>query len=71
MEIFLPQLGHPTLEVTYDWQSENPGKATRALPARDLGNAKLELLIGFDNRKAPGVGDKLRFVASPWNGWNR
>ena len=37
----------------------------------DLGNAKLELLIGFDNRKIPGVGGKLRFVAAPWNGWNR
>jgi PGAP1-like protein len=70
IEIFPPQSEKEDYRVNYDWQSDNPGKATKSLPARKLDGGKLELLLDFDNKKSPGIRGKLRFIASEWNKWN-
>jgi hypothetical protein len=69
VEIFPPPLGHAGWAITYDWQSENQGKATKPLTVRHIGDEKYEAVIEFDNQKSPGIRAKVRFVASLWNGW--
>ena len=70
IEIFPPQAAGANWRVMYDWQSVNPGKAGRELPARATADGKLELVIDFDSDKSPGIRGKLRFIASEWNHWN-
>jgi hypothetical protein len=71
IEIFPPEGENGQWSVMYDWQSGNPGKATRPLAATPTPEGKLEFSLGFDNGKKPGMRGRVRFIASRWNSWNR
>jgi hypothetical protein len=71
IEIFPPTSGGEQWTVMHDWQSVNPGKATKPLDAIPIPDGKLAFSLGFDNGKKPGMRGKVRFVASEWNSWNR
>ena len=70
VELFPPQAAQQDWTVKYDWQSENPGHASRDLQTHPLNDGKLELTIPVENLKNPGIRGQLRFVASEWNNWN-
>lgn len=70
IEMFPPGDEKAPWSVRYDWQSENPGKATKPLASRVVEGGKLEFSLGFDNGRKPGVRGRVRFVASQWNSWN-
>ncbi len=71
IEIFPPVGDNGQWSVMYDWQSGNPGKATKPLAATPTPDGKLAFSLGFDNGKKPGMRGRVRFIASEWNKWNR
>ncbi|HZA55786.1 MAG TPA: hypothetical protein VE616_16170 [Candidatus Udaeobacter sp.] len=67
IELVPPETEDGDWEVKYDWQSDNIGQASQALPAKELNNGKVELTIDFGSDTSPGIRGKLRFVVSRWN----
>jgi hypothetical protein len=59
--------GSADWDVRYDWQSENPGHATKELPFTLQSDGRIELTVEFKSDGAPGISGSLRFVVSPWN----
>lgn len=53
--------------VDYGWQSEAVGRAVRNIDYSDLGKGKLEILIPFANKVAPGVAGNVQLIVSAWN----
>lgn len=53
--------------VDYGWQSEAVGRAVRNVDYSDLGKGKLEILIPFANKVAPGVSGSVQLIVSAWN----
>jgi hypothetical protein len=70
LEIVPPGDSSKDWTVNYDWQSQNPGKATKPLEGSKLDDGKLEFAVIFDNQKSPGIRGRLRFIVSEWNKWN-
>lgn len=67
IEITPPQKEGGDWQITYDWQSDNLGQATKSLDPKKLESGKVELTIPFDSETTPGIGGNLRFVVSKWN----
>lgn len=53
--------------VTFDWQSDNLGRASRPLAYNTLETGKQLMTIPFGNNRAPGIMGQLRFEVSTWN----
>jgi hypothetical protein len=71
IEIFPPADAGGPWTVMSDWQSGNPGKATKPLEATPTADGKLAFSLAFDNGTKPGMRGRVRFVAAEWNSWNR
>lgn len=67
VEIAPPQEEEGTWHVTYDWQSDNLGRASTPLNPRALKSGKVEIPVPFESETTPGIRGKLRFVVSAWN----
>jgi hypothetical protein len=53
--------------ITFDWQSGNLGGASQTLVYKTLKSGKLQIVVPFGSKNAPGIAGKLRFVVSAWN----
>lgn len=67
LSITPPQAPDAAWAITYDWQSDNPGRPASQLDYRTLPNGKTELTVPFVGAGAPGIAGQLRFLAAPWN----
>ncbi|TAL15503.1 hypothetical protein EPN96_12740 [bacterium] len=67
VEMIPPQTAGGEWAVTFDWQSENLGRASRSLSYETLESGKLQMAVPFDSKSEPGVSGQLRFVVSSWN----
>lgn len=67
VELTPPQDGNDEWTVHHAWQGTGVAEPTKPVPVKDLMNGRVELVIPFDSRKAPGVKGCLRFVLTAWN----
>lgn len=67
IEIIPPAATAGNWQVTYDWQSDNLGQASKPLNAQALQSGKAEVTIPFNSSTTPGISGNLRFVVSTWN----
>lgn len=67
VEMTPPQQPKEHWIVTFDWQSDNIGRATRPLAYETLKTGKYLMTIPFGGNRAPGIAGQLRFVVSAWN----
>ena len=67
IEMTPPQIAGEQWQVRFDWQSQVVGQATQSLTYKALKNGKLQMLVPFGEKKAPGIEGKLRFLVSAWN----
>lgn len=67
VEITEPQSEKERWKLGYDWQSRNPGVASRKLDHEKLPDGSLRLTVDFDSGAAPGIAGKLRFMVRTWN----
>jgi hypothetical protein len=62
-----PAEGQKDWNVTYDWQTDNPGRASKPLPYATLPNGWMRMTVPFDGAVSPGISGQLRFEVSGWN----
>lgn len=67
VEIVPPQEPGENWTATFDWQSDNLGRASRPLAFKTLKTGKQIMTIPFGSNSAPGIAGQLRFVVSSWN----
>lgn len=67
VEITEPQSEKERWKLGYDWQSRNPGGASRKLDHEKLPDGSLRMTVDFDSGTAPGIAGKLRFMVRTWN----
>jgi len=67
VEMTPPQDGSEDWAISFDWQSDNLGRASRPLSYTTLKSGKIEMAVTFDSQTAPGIAGQLRFVVSAWN----
>lgn len=67
VELTPPQDGGDEWTISFDWQSDNLGRASRPLSYTTLKSGKIEMTVAFDSQTAPGIAGQLRFVVSAWN----
>jgi hypothetical protein len=55
--------------VTFDWQRNNQGGggASQSLAYKTLKSGKLQMVVPFGSKNAPGIAGHLRFLVSAWN----
>jgi len=66
IEIVPPHTTGESWEITFDWQSKNPGRAGRPLPYKILESGKLQMTVPFSSNSTPGIDGQIRFVVSAW-----
>lgn len=67
VEITPPQRKGEEWRATFDWQSENPGRAEQPLKIRKLNGGVIQMAVPFESKSSPGIAGDLRFLVSPWN----
>lgn len=67
VEIVPPLPPEENWSATFDWQSDNVGRATRPLEHKTLKTGKQLMKIPFGSDKAPGIAGQVRFEVSAWN----
>ena len=67
LEMTPPKAADGDWQISYDWQSDKPGLATRPLDTKALAAERAELSIPFDSKATPGIRGRLAFVITQWN----
>jgi hypothetical protein len=67
VELTPPQKKGEEWKAAFDWQSENPGRATKPVSTRTLTRSQIEMTVPFKSGGSPGIEGMLRFLISTWN----
>jgi hypothetical protein len=67
VELTPPQQKGEEWKAVFDWQSDNPGRASKPISMRKLTRGQVEMTVPFKSNGSPGIEGRLRFMVSPWN----
>ncbi len=67
VELVPPAQAGGEWKIHYDWESDNPVKASSSLDFKTLKSGDAKFIVPFDSGTAPGISGQIRFLISAWN----
>ncbi len=67
IELVPPKVAGETWQFTATWQGQPEATARAELSFKQLKQGKVQVLVPFENAKAPGIKGKVRLIVSGWN----